>query len=291
MIPLAAHALRLFQLASAFGGWRIGSPGAIAPGDRRTRPGRIAAAAAAAGVLLFAAGSPASALASARAAGAMPFPAASSTPAPAGAPDLVWLRDFAPRVREDIRYAGSDNFVGRPIDGYDAAKCLLTRPAAAALARAEQALAAEGFGLVVYDCYRPARAVRDFVRWARDLSDQRTKQDYYPEVPKEQLFERGYIAERSGHSRGSTVDLSLLRRVTGEDGSRFVPVDMGTPYDFFDPRSHTDAPAASASARRHRDRLRDAMTAAGFRNLPEEWWHYTLIDEPHPDLFFDVPVR
>jgi zinc D-Ala-D-Ala dipeptidase len=212
-----------------------------------------------------------------------------AAPSPAPTPELVWLRSVAPTALEDIRYATPRNFVGRRIDGYEAAKCLLTPAAAAAVAAAQAALVAADERLVVWDCYRPERAVADFVRWARDLSDTATKAEYYPEVPKGELFARGYIAERSGHSRGSTVDIGLLRRDPASD--RFVPVDMGTAFDFFDPRSHTEAPTVSAEARRNRDRLRDVMSRAGFRNLPEEWWHFTLEGEPYPETTFDVPVR
>ena len=183
--------------------------------------------------------------------------------------------------RLDIRYAGSDNFVGRPVRGYKAAKCLLTPPAAAALERARASLARKGRTMVVYDCYRPQKAVDDFVAWAKDLADQRTKERYYPRVDKTRLFAEGYIAEKSGHSRGSTVDVGLLG------------VDFGTPYDFFDPLSHTDSrdPAVSSRQRANRRLLKSAMEAAGFKNLPEEWWHYTLKDEPFPDRWFDLDVE
>jgi zinc D-Ala-D-Ala dipeptidase len=215
--------------------------------------------------------------------------AAAGAPIVRSTPALVWIREVAPLVVEDIRYATPRNFVGRRIDGYEAAKCLLTPAAAAAVAKAQAALASRDLRLVVWDCYRPERAVADFVRWARDLADTATKSEYYPDVPKDELFARGYIAEKSGHSRGSTLDVGLLRRDATTD--RFVPVDMGTAYDFFDPRSHTDAPGTSPDARRKRDLLRDALASAGFVNLPEEWWHYTLANEPYPETTFDVPVR
>lgn len=219
-----------------------------------------------------------------------PAPSASAVaPVVRATPALVWIRDVAPLVVEDVRYATPRNFVGRPIDGYEAAKCLLTPAAAAAVAKAQAALASSDLRLVVWDCYRPERAVADFVRWARDLSDTRAKSEYYPDVPKDELFARGYIAEKSGHSRGSTLDVGLLRRDGTTD--RFVPVDMGTTYDFFDPRSHTDAPGTRPEARRNRDLLREAMSSAGFVNLAEEWWHYTLKDEPYRETTFDVPVR
>jgi len=203
-------------------------------------------------------------------------------------PRFVSLADVAPTVSLDIRYAGPDNFVGAPIEGYERPVCLLSEPAARALALVQRDLEEEGLGLRVFDCYRPRRAVAHFVRWARDLGDQRTKAAYYPRVEKAQLFADGYIAERSGHSRGSTVDLGLAARQ--RDGS-LAEVDMGTPFDLFDPRSHTESEEVPPAARANRLRLRAALARRGFRNLPVEWWHYTLEGEPYPDLDFDVPVR
>jgi len=207
-------------------------------------------------------------------------------PAKAGADvDLVDVREIEPSIRADIRYFGDDNFVGAPIDGYEAAKCLLSRSAAEALAGVQRELAADGLGLLVYDCYRPQRAVDHFVRWAADTADLGTKAEFYPNVDKSRLFDEGYIAERSGHSRGSTVDLTLVRDDAAE------PLDMGTPYDFFDPRSHTESPEITERHLADRLRLRAAMEAGGFRNYPAEWWHYTLRDEPYPDVYFDLPIR
>jgi len=185
----------------------------------------------------------------------------------------------------DMRYASSRNFVGRPIAGYEAPVCLLTREAASALAAVQRDLAAVGRGLKVYDCYRPARAVADFAAWARDLNDQRTRAEYYPNVPKDQLFALGYIAERSGHSRGSTVDVTLVNLATGDE------LDMGTPYDLFDPRSWPSDTSVSAEAQANRRALQQIMIAHGFRPLREEWWHFTLEDEPYPQTYFDFPVR
>ena len=203
-------------------------------------------------------------------------------------PDLVDVRELDPTIETDIRYAGADNFVGGPVDGYEAGRCLLARPAAEALVGVQESLRPQGFGLVVYDCYRPQRAVDHFVRWARDTADRRTKEAHYPGVAKSRLFEEGYIAERSGHSRAATVDLTLARL---HEGGSAVPLDMGTSYDFFDPRSHTESPAVSAEQRDNRLRLRRAMEAGGFRNYEAEWWHYTLRDEPYPDTYFDVVVK
>lgn len=204
------------------------------------------------------------------------------------APGLVALSDLAPGVELEIRYAGTDNFVGAPVDGYEEPTCLLTAPAARALAQVQRDLESEGLGLRVYDCYRPERAVAHFVRWARDLGDERTRSAYYPRVAKAELFARGYIAERSGHSRGSTVDLTLVER-RPDGGSE--PLDMGTTFDLFDERSHTESPDVTEAQRANRLRLRAALARRGFRNYPLEWWHYTLEGEPHPEATFDVPVR
>jgi D-alanyl-D-alanine dipeptidase len=174
--------------------------------------------------------------------------------------------------------------VGAPIDGYERPVCLLTEPAAQALAAVQRDLRAAGLGLRVYDCYRPQRAVDHFLRWAADLGDQRTKATFYPRVAKQELIARGYIAERSGHSRGSTVDVTLV----GADGA---PLEMGTPFDLFDERSHTDSQEVPDAARANRAKLRAAMERRGFRNLAVEWWHYTLEGEPYPERRFDTPVR
>ncbi len=207
-------------------------------------------------------------------------------------PHLVSLAEVAPDIAIDMRYATANNFVGAPIDGYQAPRCLLTRAAAEALGAASGELAPTAERLVVFDCYRPQRAVDHFVRWAADLSADETRTKYYPRVPKAELFERGYIAEQSGHSRGSTVDIGLLRRVSGgSDGIRWLAVDMGTDYDFFDPRSHTESPAVSPSQRANRLRLRQLLERHGFSNYPQEWWHFTLQDEPYPDRYFDVVVK
>lgn len=202
-----------------------------------------------------------------------------------GSDVLVDAAAYVSALRVEMRYAGAHNFVGRPIDGYEAPRCLLTESAAFALDRVQRALAARGLGLKAYDCYRPARAVADFAEWARDLDDQRMKAEFYPNVDKSRLFELGYIAERSGHSRGSTVDVTLVDLATGAE------LDMGTPYDLFDPRSWPSDETVSPQARANRMTLQAVMIAHGFRPLREEWWHFTLADEPYPQTYFDVPVR
>jgi D-alanyl-D-alanine dipeptidase len=201
------------------------------------------------------------------------------------ADSFVNARSLVPGLVVEMRYAGSHNFVGRPIDGYEAPACLLTAQTAEALAAVQRELAASGRGLKVFDCYRPARAVADFAAWARDISDQRTKAEFYPNVDKARLFELGYIAERSGHSRGSTLDLTIVDLATGAE------LDMGTGYDLFDPRSWPSDDSVPAAARENRMLLQRLMMANGFRPLQEEWWHFTLEGEPYPETYFDFPVR
>ncbi|WP_060772128.1 M15 family metallopeptidase [Methylobacterium sp. AMS5] len=210
---------------------------------------------------------------------------AASQPAGAESDPFVDAARHVPGLALDMRYAGSDNFVGRPIAGYEAPRCLLTPQAAHALGRVQASLAPDGLGLKVFDCYRPRQAVADFAAWARDPADTRMKAAYYPQTDKADLFRLGYIAERSSHSRGSTVDLTLVRKADGAE------LDMGTPFDLFDPASATDFPGVSPSQSRNRNRLRDAMIRAGFTPYAQEWWHFTLKGEPYPETAFDRPVR
>lgn len=238
--------------------------------------------------------------------------AVAAVPLPARSADLpegfVRLETVAPAIERDIRYAGSHNFVGRPIAAYAAPACILTRQAAEALAAAARDLAAEGMGLKVYDCYRPAPAVADFVAWARDLSDETMKAEFYPRVAKNELFARGYIAEKSGHSRGSTVDLAIVTlgrppAVPWTPGDPLADcalpagqrrddatLDFGTGYDCFDARAHHGAAGLAAEATANRAKLKAVMERHGFKPYPEEWWHYTLAGEPFPDTYFDFPV-
>jgi zinc D-Ala-D-Ala dipeptidase len=185
----------------------------------------------------------------------------------------------------DMRYFGDKNFVGERIDGYERARCVLSAPAARALAAVQHDLAARGLGLKVFDCYRPQRAVAHFVRWAQRIDDVKRKREFYPDVDKRDLFKEGYIAERSGHSRGSTVDLTLVRRADGHE------LDMGSPFDFFSPKSWPSDMTVGAQAQANRALLAAAMTRGGFRPYDKEWWHFTLVDEPFPDTYFDFQVR
>ena len=218
---------------------------------------------------------------------------------PATAPTLSWrphflsddasgfvvVTDVAPDVLQEIRYFSTYNFVGARIDGYLEPVALLTREAAEALKKASDILSAQGYRLKIFDAYRPQSGVDHFKRWARDPSDTRMKPYFYPDVDKSQLFVRGYVASHSGHSRGSTVDLTILEMATGKE------VDMGGPFDFLGPRSHVDSPDITAQQRENRMILRRAMMQAGFRPYEKEWWHFTLRGEPYPDTYFTFPVR
>ncbi|MGW3942041.1 M15 family metallopeptidase [Streptomyces phaeochromogenes] len=233
---------------------------------------------------------------------------ARATTEPKAPADFVALRSVDPTIIQEIRYFTPHNFVGERIDGYRQPLCILTRPAAEALHQAQQRLLRQGYTLKVYDCYRPQRSVDHFVRWAKDLEDQATKAEFYPNVDKTRLFEDGYIAEKSGHSRGSTMDLTIVKLpslptrpyVPGEplvscfapQGERFPDnsVDMGTGYDCFDTLSHTLDPRIQGQQRANRLLLKDTLEGLGFVNLAEEWWHFTYKPELYPDTYFDFPV-
>lgn len=200
---------------------------------------------------------------------------------------MVDLRMRVPDISQDIRYAGRDNFIGAPVDGYEAPACWLRHEAATALARVEMALRRENRRLHLFDCYRPVRAVAHFMRWLDEADDPRTRAVYYPTLEKS-LLRGTYIAPQSGHSRGATVDLTLL--ACDADDAACAPLDMGTPFDFFGSRAHTDSDEVDAAQRANRHALRAAMAAEGFVNLPEEWWHFRLQPEPTPGIYYDVPV-
>jgi zinc D-Ala-D-Ala dipeptidase len=235
-----------------------------------------------------------------------PAPAArADTKAPAA---FVDLRSVDATILHDIRYDSGHNFIGRPIVGYREPLCILTRPAAEALSRAQSALLANGYTLKVYDCYRPQRAVDDFARWAARPGDQRMKQEFYPRVDKSVLFDQGYIALRSGHSRGSTLDLTLVK-LPARPQPRFIPgeplvacfapyeerfpdntIDMGTGFDCFDTLANTLDPRIQGEQLANRLLLKNALEAQGFVNYAAEWWHYTFQPELFPDTYFDFPV-
>lgn len=195
---------------------------------------------------------------------------------------FVYLTD--PRMMFAMAYASEQNFVGRVIKGYQAPVCILTEAAAAALKSVQDTLDQErpGVRLKIWDTYRPMEAVRDFKDWAQ-TDDEKMRAEYYPGLSKPDLFKQGYISERSAHARGSTVDLTLAQ------GDK--ELEMGTPFDYFDTRSHTLSPDISAVARENRQFFKALMENAGFENYPKEWWHYTLKNEPFPDTYFDFPVK
>ncbi len=189
-----------------------------------------------------------------------------------------------PGLVVNMRYFGDNNFVGERIDGYERPRCLLTAQAAEALARVQRDLSSRGLGLKVFDCYRPARAVAHFLRWAKRIDDVK-KAEFHPDISKRDLFRLGYLATRSGHSRGSTVDLTLVRRADNSE------LDMGTIYDFAGRQSWVADKTVSVEAQKNRALFAQAMVRGGFRPYHKEWWHFTLVNEPFPDTYFDFPVR
>lgn len=197
---------------------------------------------------------------------------------------FTYLDDVIPDAYYEIRYYGDYNFVGQQVDGYEAHRAVLTEPAAEALLRVQQALIKDGLGLKIYDAYRPQQAVAHFVRWAKDIDDIKMREFFYPDVDKRDLFNLGYIAEKSGHSRGSTVDLTIIRLDTGEE------LDMGSGFDFFGPISHHNTTLITEQQQQNRGLLRNLMEQCGFNLYPEEWWHYTLQGEPHTDQYFDFSI-
>lgn len=199
--------------------------------------------------------------------------------------DFVHLADIVPSIHEDIRYASTNNFLGEIVDGYLAAKALLTKATADALAKAQQQALAQNNSLVIFDAFRPTRAIQHFHRWATHADDPTLKQRYYPHLSKQTLFEQGYIAEYSSHSRGSTVDLSVLDVTSGK------LLDMGTEFDFFGEASWLDYPHLTALQQQNRAYLHHIMAQAGFQSFPMEWWHFTLINEPYPNQAFDFEIR
>ncbi|HPU02053.1 MAG: M15 family metallopeptidase [Firmicutes bacterium] len=198
---------------------------------------------------------------------------------------FVYVHEVIDTVQLDIRYYGENNFVGTRIDGYERPVAILSEEAAAALKVAADILEEQGYYIKIFDAYRPQMAVDHFIRWAQDLDDVKMKEQFYPDVDKSKLFELGYIAEKSGHSRGSTVDLTLVDKHTGEE------LDMGGGFDFFGEISHHGTDLITEEQERNRNILREAMVAAGFKPYPEEWWHYTLENEPYPDTYFNFKVK
>lgn len=197
---------------------------------------------------------------------------------------FVLLSDSVPGIVQEIRYYSTYNFIGDRIDGYEEPCALLTREAARALKAVSNKAAVMGYRLKIFDAYRPAKAVRHFVMWGIEDLDQRMKPYFYPELEKQELFQKGYIASRSSHSRGSAVDLTLLDMKTGKE------LDMGSAFDYFGEISHPDCKTVTQEQFENRMLLRDMMIQNGFAPLDCEWWHFTLENEPYPDTYFEFPV-
>ena len=197
---------------------------------------------------------------------------------------FVVLADYVPHIVQEIRYYSTYNFIGERIDGYEEPCALLTKEAARALKSVSNEMIVRGYRLKVFDAYRPARAVKHFVLWGIEDQDVRMKPYFYPELQKQELFARGYIASQSGHSRGSSVDLTLLDMSTGKE------VDMGSPFDYFSEASHPDYKGITQEQYDNRMMLQRVMVRGGFVPINCEWWHFTLNNEPYPDTYFDFPV-
>ena len=198
---------------------------------------------------------------------------------------FVSLGEAIPDAILEIRYYTTYNFIGERIDGYEAPLAFMTKEAAAALRKVSDDLKAKGYRLKIYDAYRPQRAVTHFVNWSRDVADVKMKPYFYPELEKNEIFPKGYVAEHSGHTRGSTVDLTLFDMKSGKE------VDMGGTFDFMGELSHPDYKGISEEQYANRMLLREAMMKHGFRPIPEEWWHFTLENEPYPNTYFTFPVN
>ncbi len=194
---------------------------------------------------------------------------------------FIDIKEYIPSIIIDLKYATDDNFTGRVVKGYESPKCLLTYKAARSLKIIQTILNNSGYSLKIYDAYRPQRSVNHFINWSKNQSDTLKKSYFYPNILKSNLFDLGYIATNSSHSRGSTVDITLVEISSGKE------IDMGSAYDFFGLESSHDYENISITQKNNRKLLFDLMTKNGFSSYPKEWWHYTLIDEPFPKTYFD----
>lgn len=221
---------------------------------------------------------------------------------------FVYLRDVEPSIIQEMRYYGHHNFIGRPVEGYRANECILTREAALKLSAVQKELLQSNLSLKVYDCYRPQRAVNDFIAWSQQ-PDKLMQKEFYPHLTKKDLFDLGYVMAKSGHSRGSTVDLTIISVPAGlqaqyHPGQSLVAcyapfkerfqdnsIDMGTGFDCMDVTAHSDNAKINTVAFYNRAMFRSMMEKHGFKNYEKEWWHFTLINEPFPEQYFDFPVE
>ncbi|MDQ7918470.1 M15 family metallopeptidase [Mesonia sp. MT50] len=199
--------------------------------------------------------------------------------------DFGYISDSLPLLVLEIRYAGSHNFTGKPVNGYETPQGILSKPALIQLKKAYQYFLKKGYIFKFFDAYRPQTAVNHFRTWARDPSDTLMKKEFYPKLQKKDLFKLGYISTQSGHSRGSTLDLTLIDLKTGAE------LDMGSPYDFFGTISHHNTQKITEAQKQNRLLLKQGMRKFGFIAYPKEWWHYTLYNEPFRNTYFDFPIR
>ena len=196
-----------------------------------------------------------------------------------------YINDISPSIQQELRYCSNNNFIGTSINGYQESKLIITTVAANALKKVQNELVKKGLSLKVFDAYRPQTAVNHFVKWARVIDDTLKKQEYYPTINKRHLFKKGYISSRSGHSRGSTVDLTIVNIKTNKE------LDMGSPFDFFGVSSHVAYPKLTNHQKKNRQLLQTIMNKNNFRSYSKEWWHFTLRHEPFPKTYFSFPVK
>lgn len=197
---------------------------------------------------------------------------------------FVLVSDVVPDVIQEIRYYSTYNFVGERIDAYNAPVAILSKEAAVALKKASEDFKAQGFYIKIFDTYRPQSSVDHFIRWSQDQNNVKMKPFFYPDVNKEDLFKLGYVAEKSSHSRGSTLDITIVDAKTGKE------VDMGSPFDLFNEISHHNSNKITSEQQQNREIIKNTMERNGFKSYPTEWWHYTLQNEPYPDTYFDFSV-
>mgnify|MGYP000235832863 CR=1 FL=1 len=198
---------------------------------------------------------------------------------------FVYLSDIDATIKTELRYLKSNNFIGKPIEGYQNDCLITTKETALALKKIQSILLKKGLSLKIFDAYRPQQSVDHFVKWALDLKDTLKKQQFYPNVPKSKLFKSGYIASKSGHTRGSTVDLTIIKIDSGKE------LDMGSPFDFFGIQSHPFYKKISTIQKKNRLYLRKIMLENGFKPYDNEWWHFTLKNEPFPKTYFNFPIE
>lgn len=199
--------------------------------------------------------------------------------------EFVYVKNEIPTIKTELRYFSENNFVGKKIRGYNANILILTKNATAALKNIQKELEPQNLSLKIYDGYRPQKAVDHFWEWAQDLNDTLMKKQFYPHVEKKDLFKLNYIARKSGHSRGSTVDLTIVNNLTGKE------FDMGTPYDFFGEKYWVESPKRTKEQQKNRRFLQQLMLKNGFINYPKEWWHYTLANEPFKNQYFNFEIE